>query len=67
MESGKVRNQNFAKAISPVCQQWVRGKEPMVDVAMRKHAVNDSATPQSETMQMTYRVLKQSMEQYPRG
>ena len=40
------------------CQQWVRGKEPMVDVAMREHAVNDSAMPQSETMQMTYRVMR---------
>ena len=30
----------------------------MVDVAMRKHAVNDSALPQSETMQMTYRVTR---------
>ena len=30
----------------------------MVDVAMREHAVNDSATPQSETMQMTYHVTR---------
>ena len=30
----------------------------MVDVAMRKHAVNDSAMPQSETMQMTYHVTR---------
>ena len=41
-----------------VCQQWVRGKEPMIDVAVREHAVNDSALPQSETMQMTYRVTR---------
>ena len=30
----------------------------MVDVAMREHAVNDSAMPQSETMQMTYHVTR---------
>ena len=30
----------------------------MVDVAMREHAVNDSAMPQSETMQMTYYVTR---------
>ena len=32
--------------------------EPMIDVAVREHAVNDSALPQSETMQMTYRVTR---------
>ena len=33
-------------------------QEPMVDVAVRDHAVNDSALPQSETMQMRYRVTR---------
>ena len=32
--------------------------EPMIDVAVREHAVNDSALPQSETMQMKYRVTR---------
>ena len=32
--------------------------EPMVDVAVRDHAVNDSALPQLETMQMKYRVTR---------
>ena len=31
-------------------------QEPMVDVVVRDHAVNDSALPQFETMQMRYRV-----------
>ena len=30
----------------------------MVDVAMREHAVNDSALPQFETMQMKHRVTR---------
>ena len=30
----------------------------MIDVAMREHAVNDSALPQLETMQMKYRVTR---------
>ena len=40
------------------CQQWVRGTEPVIDVAMREHAVNDSALPQLKTMQMTYHVTR---------
>ena len=30
----------------------------MIDIAVREHAVNDSALPQSETIQMTYRVKR---------
>ena len=33
-------------------------QEPLVDVVVRNHAVNDSALPQSETMQMRYRVTR---------
>ena len=32
--------------------------EPMVDLVVRDHAVNDSALPQLETMQMKYRVTR---------
>ena len=32
--------------------------EPMIDVAVREHVVNDSALPQLETMQMKYRVTR---------
>ena len=31
-------------------------QEPLVDVVVRNHAVNDSALPQFEMMQMRYRV-----------
>ena len=33
-------------------------QEPMVDVVVHDHAVNDSALPQPETMQMTYCVTR---------
>ena len=32
--------------------------EPMIEVAVREHVVNDSALPQLETMQMKYRVTR---------
>ena len=33
-------------------------QEPMVDVVVRDHVVNDSALPQFETMQMRYRITR---------
>ena len=33
-------------------------QEPLVDVIVRNHAVNDSALPQFEMMQMRYRVTR---------
>ena len=45
-------------------------QEPMVDVVVRDHTVNDSALPQFETIQMRYcirAVLKQSIEKYSKG
>ena len=43
--------------------------EPMIEVAVREHVVNDSALPQLETMQMRYRTtrcVEESMEWYPK-
>ena len=44
--------------------------KPMVDVAVRDHAVNDSALPQLETMQMKYHVtrcVEAIYRKYPKG